>query len=288
MRRLLLVLSVLALPVMAHAEAQPDIESDAPRVFSIQPRPYRLGHEFSLGVGVLPLDAFYKGAVIGGSYTYHFSDFWAWEMANIGYSLNVNTGLEAELLKKYNVRPVDSSGGKITLLGTTNLIVKPLFGKLSLFNLSMVYAETYFIGGMGPVRLDREGRGTFYYAADLGAGIRFWMGRAFSLKFEVRDYLIFNSAAPMNGADVHAGRVVQLLWRRQANHAVVVGGGPLMRYLALMFCSLIAASVRPERNARRPRRADLSARASQGSGREHRRGGSRRGRRARGRSGCLR
>ena len=198
MRRLLLIASIIALPALAHAEAQPDIEVDAPRVFSIQPRPYRLGHEFSLGVGVLPLDAFYKGAVIGGSYTYHFSDFWAWEMANINYSLNIDTGLQGELLDKYNVRPVDASGGKITLIGTTNLVVKPLFGKLSLFNSTKVYAETYFNIGMGPVRLERQGHGTFYYASELGMGIRFWVVKAFSVKFEVRDYLIFDGGAPTN------------------------------------------------------------------------------------------
>lgn len=188
----------MALPMVAHAEAQPDIESDAPRVFSIQPRPYRLGHEFSLGLGVLPLDAFYKGAVIGASYTYHFSDFWAWEMASINYSLNVDTGLEGELLDTYNVRPTDVGSGKVTLIGTTNLIVKPLFGKLSLFNTTTLFAETYFNIGMGPVRLEREGRGTFYYAADLGMGIRFWVVRAFSLKFDIRDYLIFNDTVPQN------------------------------------------------------------------------------------------
>jgi outer membrane beta-barrel protein len=198
MRRCLLIVAVLAAPLVARAEAQPDIETDAPRVFSIQPRPYRLGHEFSLGLGVLPLDAFYKGMVIGAAYTYHFSDFWAWEMANLNYSLNIDTGLQGQLLDKYGVRPVDQAGGRVTLIGTTNLVVKPLFGKFSAFNISKVFAETYFVGGGGPIRLEREGRGTFYFTADLGVGIRFWVARAFSLRFDVRDYLIFNGAAPSN------------------------------------------------------------------------------------------
>ena len=198
MHRLLLVLSILALPALAYAEAQPDIEVDAPRVFSIQPRPYRLGHEFSLGVGFLPLDAFYKGVAIGASYTYHFSDFWAWEMANINYSINIDSGLQGELLDKYNVRPVDASGGKVTLIGTSNLVVKPLFGKLALFNASKLYAETYFNVGVGPVRLERQSRGTFYFATDVGAGMRFWVVQAFSLKFEVRDFIIFDGGTPTN------------------------------------------------------------------------------------------
>ncbi|MBC7794072.1 MAG: outer membrane beta-barrel domain-containing protein [Clostridia bacterium] len=199
MRALLLASAIAFVPARALAEAQPDIETDAPRVFSIQPRPYRLGHEFSLGIGILPLDAFYKGAVIDASYTYHFSDFWAWEMANVGYSLNVDTGLENELLTEYNVRTTQQDGGKITLIGTSSLVVKPLFGKLSLFNSTKVFSETYFVLGMGPVRLERDGRGTFYYALDVGMGFRFWATQAFSLRFDIRDYLIFNSAAPQNG-----------------------------------------------------------------------------------------
>ena len=199
MRRALFVLALsVALPAVARGEAQPDIETDAPRVFSIQPRPYRLGHEFALGLGVLPLDAFYKGAVIGASYTYHFSDFWAWEMANLNYSLNIDTGLEDELLDRYGVRPVDAAGGRVTLIGTTSLIVKPLFGKFSAFNLSKVFAETYFTAGGGPIRLEREGRGTFYFTGQIGVGIRFWVAKAFSLRFDVRDYLIFNDALPTN------------------------------------------------------------------------------------------
>lgn len=199
MRALLLASAITFVPALAFADAQPDIETDAPRVFSIQPRPYRLGHEFSLGVGVLPLDAFYKGAVIDASYTYHFSDFWAWEMANIGYSVNIDTGLEDSLLNDFNVRTIDQDGGKVTLLGTTSLVVKPFFGKLALFNATKIFAETYFVGGMGTARLERDGRGTFYYTVDLGMGIRFWATQAFSLRFDIRDYLIFNDAVPQNG-----------------------------------------------------------------------------------------
>lgn len=226
MRHALYILALsLALPAMAHAEAQPDIETDAPRVFSIQPRPYRLGHEFALGLGVLPLDAFYKGAVIGASYTYHFSDFWAWEMANLNYSLNIDTGLEGELLDKYGVRPVDAAGGKITLIGTTNLVVKPLFGKLSAFNISKVYAETYFVAGGGPIRLEREGRGTFYFAGDIGVGIRFWVAKAFSLRFDVRDYLIFNDGAiPTNALMFMIGASFNY-WNGDEKKPVASSGG---------------------------------------------------------------
>ena len=90
MKKLFAVMSLagalLMVPDVARAELTLDIEE--PRVFSIQERPYRLGHEFTLGVGLLPMDSFYIGSVASGSYTYHFSDFWAWEMIHGNFSLS--------------------------------------------------------------------------------------------------------------------------------------------------------------------------------------------------------
>ncbi|MEZ4273261.1 MAG: hypothetical protein R3C68_18035 [Myxococcota bacterium] len=143
---LLLGVSVVWAPA---AHAQLEFETTRPRVFSIQERPYHLGHEFSLGLGVLPLDAFYVGAVLGGSYTYHFTDFWAWELINLNFSKNFDTALEGELLNDFNALPVQGGGDRITVFGTSNLIIKPLFGKLAIFNSDVVYSETFFALGGG-------------------------------------------------------------------------------------------------------------------------------------------
>jgi outer membrane beta-barrel protein len=182
----------------AHAQAEAELEADSPRVFSIQPRPYRLGHEFQLGLGVLPLDAFYVGMLLNGSYTYHFSDFWAWEMASIGYSLNLDTGLTEELFEDYGALPEQDGGDKISLVGTTSLVVKPLFGKLAVFNSNKVYAETFFNIGLGPMRTAVGSRGTFFFTGLLGVGLRFWWTQQFSIRFDFRDYLVFKQAVPEN------------------------------------------------------------------------------------------
>lgn len=186
-------------PAVAGAQAiEEELESESPRVFAIQERPYRLGHEFQLGMGVLPLDAFYVGAVTTGSYTFHFSDFWAWEMASLGYSLNFDSGLEDNLFERYELLPVQGGGARITLLGTSSLVIKPLFGKLALFNAKKIYGETFFSFGGGPVRMAVESRGFWYFAGSLGVGLRFWWNQAFSLRFDVRDYMIFKGLVPEN------------------------------------------------------------------------------------------
>jgi len=185
----------MALPLWpSTASAQLEFGAERPRVFSIQRRPYRLGHEFQLGLGVLPLDAFYVGVVATAGYTYHFSDFWAWEIAGAGYSLNIGTGLKGHLFDEYGVEPVQGGGEQITVMASTSMVVKPLFGKLAIFNADVIYSETFFVAGIGPLM-----KGDFWRPAiNLGAGMRFWSGPALSWRLDVRDYLIFSSWVPEN------------------------------------------------------------------------------------------
>jgi outer membrane beta-barrel protein len=180
--------------VVPEARAQVGGASEVPRIFSIQPRPYRLGHEFQLGLGVLPMDAFYVGGVLGASYTYHFSDFWAWEIANAGYSLNFDTSLREELRQDYNLEPVRGGGDRIHLYATSSVVVKPLFGKLALFNSDVVHSETYFTAGGG---LLLKGDVPLFTVV-FGLGLRFWSSDVVSLRFDVKDYLMFAGYVPAN------------------------------------------------------------------------------------------
>lgn len=188
-----LALSLL-LPNAARA-ADLEFGIEEPRVFSIQPRPYRLGHEFNLGVGVMPLDAFYVGLVLGGSYTYHFTDFWAWEIASIHYSINFDTALEGNLNRQFGVVPVRGGGERTQLFATTNVVMKPFFGKLVLTNRTVVYAETFFLLGLGPFQ-SVSGTGEHSYfdpAFDVGLGLRFWVNEVLSVRFEIRDYIVLKN-----------------------------------------------------------------------------------------------
>ncbi|MBN1960939.1 MAG: outer membrane beta-barrel domain-containing protein [Deltaproteobacteria bacterium] len=194
-RPILWGLVILFLSISRNAAAY-DIESfnRGPRVFAIQPRPFHLGHEFQLGLGVLPLNAFYVGMVPTASYTYHFSDFWGWEIASAGYSLNKDTSLETDLYKDYSVRPVNHGGDRIHFIATSSLVVKPLFGKLAIFNRDIVTSETFFAFGIGGVLLGKYPRPV----ANVGLGLRFWSTKTISWRLDLRDYLIFNQLPPEN------------------------------------------------------------------------------------------
>jgi outer membrane beta-barrel protein len=188
------VVFALALASLGSSSARAEVTSlgDAPRVFAIQPRPYRLGHEFNLGVGILPTDAFYVGAVAAASYTYHFTDFWGWEIAGGGYSLNFDTSLRSDLLHDYGVEPVGGGGDRVHLFATTGVVAKPLFGKLALFNSRLIQSETFFSLGLGSVLKGKFPR----FSTVLGMGLRFWTGEVVSFRFDIRDYLIFMRLVP--------------------------------------------------------------------------------------------
>jgi outer membrane beta-barrel protein len=196
MRRAHAIIIALVLTLASTARAEEAV-GEGPRVFSIQPRPYKLGHEFQLGLGVLPMDAYYVGAVIMASYTYHFTDFWGWEIAGAGYSRNFNTSLKHDLKTEYGVVPVQGGGDRIQYFGTTSLVIKPFFGKLAIFNQDMVTSETYFVLGLGALQMGPEGGAAYArFVADVGLGLRLWSSDTLSMRVDVRDYLIFVSAVP--------------------------------------------------------------------------------------------
>lgn len=191
-------LSVTLLASAPAAHAQLPLEDDAPRVFSIQERPYRLGHEFDLGLGVLPLDAFYVGAVLGFGYTYHFSDFWAWEIVNLNYSFNRDTDLREDLRIDFGLEPAQADD-RIRLFGSSGLVVKPLFGKIAVLNDSVVYGETFFTLGAGPHLITNQDQSDDWVAAvNVGLGLRFWTTESLSVRFALRDYLVFKESVPEN------------------------------------------------------------------------------------------
>ena len=182
---------LLILPWSRVAQAQLQFAGDAPRILSVEPRSHVFRHEFMLGVGVLPLDAFYTGLALSGSYTYHLSEFWAWEAVQGIYSYNIDTSLLSELLQ-FGVKPSVTTIPENNLFLTSSLILKPMAGKLAFLNRSNVQSDTFFALGAGTVL----NSGNWDFAIDVGAGLHFWLTRAFAIRVDVRDYMVFTSAVP--------------------------------------------------------------------------------------------
>jgi outer membrane beta-barrel protein len=184
-RRLVLIASLLSsLPAPAFAED----ELDSGRVIAVDEKPYRMVHEFAFAAGILPLDALYTGFSLGGSYTLHLSDIWAWEVVDFHYSANVDTGLDVTLAERWSVAPTQNPEIQYMLL--SHGVFSPLFGKMTLFNSNILHVETSFAIGGGVVRFT-DG---FRPALSIGwPSFRLYFGQRVSARLDIRSALVPDS-----------------------------------------------------------------------------------------------
>lgn len=175
---------LLALAALQSAPAYGDDGfEEGGKLYAVQNRKYLANHEFSLGVGTIPADAFYTGLTGTFAYTYHFSDLWAWEIVSATYSVNIDKGLRRELEDNFGVRPTQFP--ELTFFGDSNLVIKPLYGKMVYLNDSLVYGEIFLTAG--PAISQYENAGVLI-GLNAGAGFRLYLSKSFSIRFDIRDY----------------------------------------------------------------------------------------------------
>jgi outer membrane beta-barrel protein len=179
------VILLLCLSLVFPAGAAED-DLDFGKVYAIQDRAYRMNQEFSVGLAFLPLDAFYKFFAVSFHYVLHFEDLWAWE-THFGFAkyMDVDTGLHSELNTKWDVSPTETP--KINYFLDTNLMLKPLYGKMTLFDSLVINSETYFLLGIGAQNIDNS----WAPALDIGTGMRIFLSNSISMRFEARDYIYY-------------------------------------------------------------------------------------------------
>lgn len=177
---LLLLAPLLLQPGQARADDDYGVDQKG-QVIAVQQRPYRLVHEFTASAGVLPMDAFTKGLTLGAAYTLHFSDLWAWEALSFTYAFQTETQLEKTLSRRWSVAPTGEP--ELQLMIGSNVILSPSFGKLSLFNHSILQVSTFFSFGGGVIRFS-DGNRPFISA---GPGLRMFWGKVVSTRLELRN-----------------------------------------------------------------------------------------------------
>jgi outer membrane beta-barrel protein len=160
-------------------------ELDQGKVFAIQDRDFRMNHEFSISLAFLPLDAFYKFFAVSGHYVLHFNDLWAWEAIHFSFSkfLDIDTGLKKQMNDDWDVSATDTP--KVDYFLDTNLMIKPMYGKVALFDSWVINLETYFLIGIGAEKFQTA----WFPSADLGVGMRIFITNTISLRIEAREYL---------------------------------------------------------------------------------------------------
>lgn len=187
---LLLLLSLV--PGLAFAQAEA-LENPG-TVAAVQDRLYRMNHELLLGVGVLPADAFYKGYYAGLSYTYHFTDSFAWQVGRGAYSYNVETGLRSQLERDFGVAPTANAfEDEVQWMVGSDLMWSPIYGKTSILNSKVIHFEAFLLGGATVFKLNRDGG--FRPGANVGLGVRVFRSDTISFRLDVTNNFVFTGAS---------------------------------------------------------------------------------------------
>jgi outer membrane beta-barrel protein len=189
MRRLniLLAISVIAFLWAWSRAAIADEEGETSQGYAsmaVQNRMYTQTGELSAFVGFLPMDAFTKGLTLGGGYTHHFSDQWAWEVAQYFYSFHIYTSLRDDL-KAQDVEPTPFE--VVNQMVTSNAVFKPVYWKGSVSNQSLIQGEFLLVAGAGYAWFTRSRR----MLVDLGLGVRVYASRLISFRLDVRHHTFF-------------------------------------------------------------------------------------------------
>ena len=203
-RNLPIHLALLTLTLASASSAFADDEFDEEQVatYAVQSRLFRLGGELNVAAGFLPINAFNKGLTVGGSFTYHFSNAWAWEIINGSYVYKqLDTGLKTELLENFDVQPTKIAA--INLLLSSSLVVKPFYGKLAVFNRRVIHAEVSIPFGLTLGRYTNPQ--SYLPGPNVGVIVRVFMSPHSSLRIDVRDNILFNHWAYRNELHVSLG-----------------------------------------------------------------------------------
>ena len=202
-----LVLWGLAVAPLASEASEKTDWGEGGKVYAVQKKGYPLKNELYAAVGVLPMDAFYKGVTFGAGYTYHFSHHFAWEVFQFLASSNIDTGLKEDLQNVFSIEP--SSFREVKMLANSNVVFVPLYGKMSWLNRQVIQMELYLTAGPGIarykeyVRQGAEGyaeENKYSFSANFGMGLRFFLNESFSVRLDLRDYVNFIDGGPDHAA----------------------------------------------------------------------------------------
>jgi outer membrane beta-barrel protein len=174
---------VLALSVSLPAVARAEISEQGGELYSIEKRDIMGSHEIMLSLGTLPMDAFAKGLALHGSYSYYFSQLIGWELIGGMWSFNFQTDLKQQLKDRFDVQPTEE--GELRWILNSNFIFRPMYGKFALTNDKLFNGEMFFVLGYALGGYTAAIPSGF----DVGVALRLFMGRYFSIRLDIRDYI---------------------------------------------------------------------------------------------------
>jgi hypothetical protein len=117
------------------------------------------------------------------------SNSWAWEIIHGAYVYKqLDTGLKQELLENFNVQPTDISA--LDFILSSNLVLKPFYGKLSVFNRRVIHIDVSVPFGIALARYTNPQ--AYLPGPDAGLIFRVFVSPHISFCLDVREHVFFN------------------------------------------------------------------------------------------------
>lgn len=168
-------------------------------VVAVQEKIFHKHHDLALVTGYIPGDSFYHVIPVGLSYTYNFNDHFSWEVARIYYNLTTEKDLLTDLSEDFGATPERFIKPEMQIL--SHLVLRPFYGKDSVWNKWILNHETYFYGGGGMDFYENNFDSDALEKPEnkqspclsFGAGIKYFTTEKTYIAFEVRDYLTFRN-----------------------------------------------------------------------------------------------
>jgi outer membrane beta-barrel protein len=186
MRASILATALALLPATALAQAE-ELENPG-TIAAVQERLFRMNQELALGVGTLPLDAFYKGFGPQVTYTFHFSDTFAWQIGRGMYSYAAPTGLRQQLERDFDAVPTDFE--VVQWMAGSDLVWSPIYGKTSFLNQNVLHFQASALIGGTLIRTNSHFRPAIHF----GIGVRVFSTKFLSYRLDITD----NLAVPLS------------------------------------------------------------------------------------------
>ena len=204
------MVSCLLLAAIAHAEER---EYTA----AVQERLYQEKHAFTVWGGFVPDEDFTINYPVSFGYQYHFNKHLAWEPIRGSYFFAKPRQLQSQLIEDYGIAPSDFDYPLYAAF--SSVILKPTYGKDSLFNRLVINHETHFSVGGGLTSFLKEynyGPNTeeLAWSVRLAANRKYYLNRHFALNLEVEETFAFKEEGVTNNFALNAGLTFQFSFKQ--------------------------------------------------------------------------
>lgn len=185
---------------------------------AVQERLYQEKHAFTVWGGYVPDEDFTINYPLSLGYQYHFNKHLAWEAVRVSYFLSEPRELQTRLVEDYGIAPSDFDYPLYSAF--SSVILKPSYGKDSLFNRYVINHETHFSVGGGLTGFLKEynyGPNTeeLAWSVRLAASRKYYLNRHFAVSVELEETYAFKEEGISSNFALNAGLTFQFSFKKR-------------------------------------------------------------------------